>query len=259
MLHSLLANIWRTIAGNAVAKAPPAAANDGVALQSALRAALASLLREPLTPPNTVDYAMMAHLMAAASSAEYMMNNMMSARNLMHRIDLLDFALGECTIEGLVMEFGVYRGKSLRDIAMSVDHEVHGFDSFEGLPEDWTYFQKQGRFSLQGEVPYFDAPNIRIHKGRFDQTLPQFLTRYPGPARFIHVDCDIYTSTRTVLQLLATRIVSGTVILFDEYLNYPAWQQHEFRAFQEFVAQAGKNYRYIGFASSDCAVAVRIL
>lgn len=259
MLGSLLKSIWRRMSGNAVVAAPRDSRNAEGPLQSEVRAALASLLREPLAHPKTVDYEMVAHLMAATSAADYMINHMMGARNLVRRSSLLEFALGECAIEGLVLEFGVYRGTSLRAIAARARQEVHGFDSFEGLPQDWTYFQKQGRFSLQGEAPAIDAPGVRIHQGWFDQTLPQFLEVYPGPARFIHVDCDIYSSARTVLQLLTPRVVSGTVILFDEYLNYPAWQQHEFRAFQEFIAQTGKGYRYIGFASSDCAVAVKML
>ena len=259
MVGSLLRDIWRRMTGNTVAKAPLGGGRWEMALQSEVRAALVSLLREPLAHPKTIDYEMVAYLRAAASSADYMVNHMMGAQNLVRRSALLDFALGECAIEGLVLEFGVYRGASLRAIAERAGQKVHGFDSFEGLPQDWTYFQKQGRFSLQGEAPVIDAPGVRIHKGWFDRSLPQFLAHHPGPARFIHVDCDIYSSTRTVLNLLIPRIVSGSVILFDEYLNYPAWEQHEFKAFQEFVAQTGKGYRYLGFASSVCAVAVKML
>jgi len=257
MLRSLLTSIWYRMAGKASVATSPAPVIDGE-LRPELRAALVSLLCEPLVYPNTIDYALVAQLVAAKSSADYMTNHMMSARNLVHQNDLLDFALGECMIDGLVLEFGVYRGKSLRAIAKRARQEVHGFDSFEGLPEDWTYFQKRGRFSLHGEVPHFDEPNVRIHKGWFDQTLTSFLTEQAGPARFIHVDCDLYSSTATVLQRLASRIVSGSIILFDEYLNYPAWQQHEFKAFQEFVVQTGKSYRYIGFASAASSVAVMI-
>ncbi len=259
MLGSLLKTVWRRLTENAAVQLPRDARSQRASLQSDMRAALAALLHEPLAHPKTVDYETVAHLMAATSSADYMITHMMGAQNLVRRSSLLEFALAECAIEGLVLEFGVYRGTSLRAIAERAGREVHGFDSFEGLPQDWTYFQKRGRFSLQGEAPAIDMPGVRIHKGWFDQTLPQFLEDHSGPARFIHVDCDIYHSARTVLQLLNSRIVSGSVILFDEYLNYPAWQQHEFRAFQEFVAQSGKGYRYIGFASSECAVAVKML
>jgi len=258
MLRSLLTRLWRGTTDTAVG-VPTSAFGEPPNLQADVRAALLSLLREPLAHPNAVDYEMVAHLMAATSSAEYMIKHMMAAQNLVRRTLLLDFALRQCTVEGLVMEFGVYRGESLRGIAERVSGQVHGFDSFEGLPQDWTYFQKKGRFTLQGVTPQFKAPNIQIHKGWFDQTLPKFLAKHPGPARFIHVDCDLYDSTRTVLGMLLPRIVSGTVILFDEYLNYPAWRDHEFKAFQEFVAISGIAYRYVGFASSDCAVAIQVL
>ena len=255
MLGKLIRKIWRDTAGDS---GTSLAQSDG-AVQAQLRTAIDLFLREPMAHPKSIDYELVAHLMAAASSAEYLVSRMMSAQNLVRRDLLLDYALGQCTVEGLVMEFGVFRGASLRAIAQRCAGEVHGFDSFEGLPEDWTHFQKRGRFSLKGQAPQFDESNIRIHAGWFDQTLPQFLVQHSGPARFIHVDCDIYTSTKTVLELLSSRIVSGTVILFDEYLNYPAWQQHEFKAFQEFVAPQAKGYRYIGFASSDCAVAVKMV
>ncbi len=196
--------------------------------------------------------------MAAAESAEYLVNRMMSARNLVQRDALLEYALDLGSVEGLVMEFGVYRGASLRALARRCAVEVHGFDSFEGLPQDWTYFQKAGRFSLGGEAPHFDEPNIRIHAGLFDTTLPRFLSDNGQSARFVHIDCDIYSSTRTVLDLLTPRLVAGTIIVFDEYLNYPGWRDHEFKAFQEFITATGMGYRYIGFASSNCAVAVQL-
>jgi len=74
----------------------------------------------------------------------------------------------------------------------------------------------------------------------------------------VHVDSDLYSSAVTVLEGLASRVVAGTIILFDEYINYPGWEQDEFRAFQEFVARHGVAYEYIGFASSHHSVAVKI-
>jgi len=256
MLGNLIKSVWRAVTSNISPRA--VAAPRDAAMQVQLRAALATLLREPLAHPKTIDYGLVAQLMAAASSAEYMVQHMMSARNLVRREALLQFALDECSIAGLVMEFGVYRGDSLRAIARHVTQDVHGFDSFEGLPEDWTYFQKQGRYSLNGQAPRFDEPNVRVHPGWFAQALPRFLAEHAGPARFVHVDCDIYASTRTVLDLLKPRIVSGTVIVFDEYLNYPAWREHEYKAFHEYINANAVSYRYIGFASSDCAVAVTV-
>ncbi len=154
---------------------------------------------------------------------------------------------------------GVFRGKSLRQIAASTAQPVHGFDSFEGLPGDWTYLQKKGRFSLDGHVRRFDESNIFIHKGWFADSLPRFLPAHVSPVRFLHIDCDIYDSARTVLEQLRPRIVAGSVIVLDEYLNYPGWHDHEFKAFHEFITAAGVRYRYLGFASAECAVATQIL
>jgi len=264
MLKSLLQQLLNRVRGVCAPRRIAGAADPALGANARqatrdMEETLLALLRAPMPHPKCIDYEMVACLMASASSADYMMQRMMGAENLVHVGPLLGFALGQCTLDGLIMEFGVYRGASLRAIARHVPQEVHGFDSFEGLPQDWTYLQKRGRFSLQGQVPQFEEANIRVHKGWFDQTLPPFLAQYPGPARFIYIDCDIYASTRTVLESLKPRIVSGTVIVFDEYLNYPGWQQHEYKAFQEFVAQTGITYRYIGFASSEQAVAIQVV
>lgn len=194
----------------------------------------------------------------AVASARYLADRMRSARDLVGRAELLDFALAQCSVEGLVLEFGVFRGDSLQMIAKRCAQEVHGFDSFEGLPEDWTGGREKGRFSLGGELPPIKAANVVLHKGWFEQTLPGFLESHPGPARFVHIDCDIYSSTRTVLEQLAPRLVPGTIIVFDEYLNYPGWREHEFRAFAELVRQRSVDYAYIGHASAHESVAVRI-
>ncbi len=220
--------------------------------------ALLALVRAPLPHPQRLDYEAVAAVLAAAGSADYLVRHMQGARNLVAREALLAHAMACCGIDGLVLEFGVYRGDSLRQIARATEREVHGFDSFEGLPEDWSWFQKRGRFSLDGRAPAFAEPNVRIHKGWFDAVLPGFLAEHTQPVRLLHIDCDLYRSTQTVLQLLADRIVPGTVIVFDEYLNYPGWEQHEFRAFQEFIAAGSRRYEYVAFASSDCAVAVRM-
>jgi len=74
----------------------------------------------------------------------------------------------------------------------------------------------------------------------------------------IHVDCDIYSSTRTIFELLGQRMVTGSVIVFDEYFNYPGWRQHEYKAFQEFIAASGHHYRYLGYAGEKGHVAVII-
>jgi Tfp pilus assembly protein PilF len=159
--------------------------------------------------------------------------------------------------EGLVLEFGVRFGTSIRQIAGLAHQAVHGFDSFQGLPEDWHH-ESRGSYSTGGELPAV-PPNVSLHAGWFENTLPPFLAQHAGPVRFMNVDCDLYSSTATVLELLADRIVQGTVIAFDEYINHEHWRDDEFRAFQEAVARRGWKYEYLCFGFSTRQAVVRIL
>ncbi len=160
---------------------------------------------------------------------------------------------------GLILEFGVAGGVSTRLIGRNVTtRPIHGFDSFEGLPSDWSGTHEQkGRYTQHGKLPRVPA-NVTLHKGWFDQTLPAFLTRTTGPCSFINIDCDTYESTTYVLTQLADRIVPGTVILFDEYYNYPNWREHEYKAWQEFVASRNLTYRYVGFSTTRYHAAVQV-
>lgn len=147
---------------------------------------------------------------------------------------LLGWAVAEARQPGLVLEFGVRRGTSLAAIAAGARQEVHGFDSFEGLPEAWSGAPR-GVLSTGREMPAV-GDGIRLHPGWFEETLPAFLAAHPGPARFVNIDCDIYSSARTVLTALAERIGPGTVLVFDEFIGNRSWRDDEYRAFHEYAA-----------------------
>ena len=100
--------------------------------------------------------------------------------------------------------------------------------------------------------------NVTLIKGWFDKTLPVFLDMTPGPVGFVHIDCDLYSSTKTVLTLLKDRLRDGAVIVFDEYFNYPGWEQHEYKAFSEFVDQACFKFKYLGSNPKHQQVAVMV-
>ena len=168
---------------------------------------------------------------------------------------LVEFAVSEATLPGLYLEFGVGRGKSIRWIGAQADRPVYGFDSFEGIPEYWNG-NPVGAFA-QNKLP--KAPdNVTFEIGMFDDTLPGFLEKHEDPVAFLHVDCDLYSSTVTILDALGPRLQPGAIVLFDEYYNFPRWQQHEFKAFQEFVERAGVEYEYIGYSVTGQQVAARI-
>lgn len=166
---------------------------------------------------------------------------------------------------GLWMEFGVYRGRSIQHFAeMKPNEKFYGFDCFEGLPEKWDSDNLKGAFNLNGEIPmgaifgshqgdHHDpsasvlikpwSPNIKLIKGYFDASIPKFLETHSGNADFIHLDADLYSSTRTVFELLKDRIVSGTMIMFDELCDYDAYREHEIKAFAEFLLATNHKYR----------------
>lgn len=195
-------------------------------------------------------------------SADYVESRMGAAVILERHGDVLRYAAEHAPKEGLCLEFGVATGNTLTILAEALarsqpGREVHGFDSFEGLPEDWAgHVERRGAFR-RADLPKVPA-NAKLHVGLFDQTLPGFVDANPGPVALIHMDCDLYSSTKTVLDALADRIGPGTVILFDEYFNYPNWEQHEFRAWQEFVTARGLSYEYLAFGANEGRVVVRV-
>lgn len=155
--------------------------------------------------------------------------------------------------DGLVLEFGVATGLTLREIA-GRRLPAHGFDSFEGLPENWRDGYGQGAFAQQ--LP--EVNGAELHVGWFSDTLPGFLADHPEPIAFVHLDADLYSSTKTVFDLAFDRFVPGTVIVFDEYFNYPGWQQHEHKAFNEFLERYSGGFEWINYNAMHEQVTVRL-
>lgn len=145
---------------------------------------------------------------------------------------------------GLFCEFGVGHGTSLtmlRDI-VPVSETIYGFDSFKGLPEPWNGLPKGACAS----AAYTSLPNVKLLEGWFIDTLGEFAERHAGEfIRYAHIDCDLYSSTATVLAELNLLIVSGTVIVFDELFGYESWQEHEHRALVEWAEECSRAYAYI--------------
>lgn len=194
---------------------------------------------------------------AQAEAAAYVKEKMPGALYFMEREPLLRYAVDQVTRPGLMLELGVFSGKSIWVIAQRTPRVVHGFDSFEGLPEDWTGNKDpKGQYSTGGRMPEVPA-NVRLHRGWFSETLPGFLEAHSEEIAFMHIDCDLYSSTRTVLEATAGRLREGTVIVLDDYFNFPGWRNHEFKALQEFVRATGIEYEYIGYARHQVALILR--
>ena len=110
---------------------------------------------------------------------------------------------------------------------------MFGFDSFDGLPEKWSTSNKvsydTGYFSTDGICPSTVSPLADIKVGLYKDTIPKFLEKNKKQCAFIHIDCDLYQSTKDILTLLKDYIVDGTIIMFDELIGYPNFKEHEFR------------------------------
>lgn len=142
---------------------------------------------------------------------------------------------------GLFLEFGVWNGCSIRQITEAMQRhtviqKIYGFDSFLGLPEAWGTLPA-GSFSIGGSPPDIQDTRISLIAGWFNETLPGFLLNHPGPVSFAHIDCDIYSSAKYVLDQLKDRMIPGTVLLFDEMINVIDYEIHEFKAFNEFLEE----------------------
>jgi hypothetical protein len=141
--------------------------------------------------------------------------------------------------EVLYLEFGVWNGDTIREWSAFLTNRasrLHGFDSFEGLPEEWDHHGAsalgKGHFSTHGAIPQVADDRVRFFKGWFEDTLPRY-EFVDSPIVVIFLDADLYSSTSLVLKTLRPHIKIGTIAYFDEF-----WDRHqELRAFDEFLAE----------------------
>ena len=175
------------------------------------------------------------------------------------RYALFDYLLKSQQVndgKGLVCEFGVATGKSINYLAKRLKaHKVYGFDSFQGLPETWRANYAAGTFKTS--LPSV-RENVQLIPGLFQEALAPFLDAHPGPALLLHLDADLYSSTKTVLEFMRPRIGAGCILIFDEFFNYPGWLEGEYKAFNEFIAASGLSFDYLGYNNLGTQLAVKI-
>lgn len=207
------------------------------------------------------DLELMGALRDVTSSAEFARQHFRDVPEFKNRDQLFRWALDQTPrAEALFLEFGVYKGDSINRLAgLKPEITFYGFDSFVGLPEGWTLRAKTGAFDVQGTLPAV-RNNVVLVKGFFEATLEDFLRAHPDrQISFLHIDCDLYSATKTVFSHAKARLVQGAVVVFDEFFNYPGWKEHEYKAFMEFVAETNRNFEYIGYVRNGAQVAVKLL
>lgn len=196
---------------------------------------------------------------AIAESAAFFTANMSQAWIARTKQELWKSALQRSSAvgEGLILEFGVWKGDSLTWFAQHSKQEVFGFDNFfEGLQEDWAGSALPKGYFAQNQLPKVPK-NATLVVGMAQEELPGFFQSHSGPIRVAHFDMDTFQSTLDVLRLVYPRLVAGSLLIFDEFFGYPLWQQGEARAWMTFVEETNIDFRY--FATTGWQVGVEIV
>lgn len=177
--------------------------------------------------------------------------------------EVLRFASDQATLDGIFVELGTGKGRTTNFIAaLNPKKIIYTFDSYLGHPADWDKGDKvlsKDFFAWPPDekLPFL-LPNVTLIKGWFIDTLPLFIDSQQRPIAFLHVDCEIYESTAQALDILGPRMIDGTIILFDEFYNYPNFLNHEYKAFQEFLAKYSFEARYLAYNVFHEQVAVQL-
>lgn len=155
------------------------------------------------------------------------------------------------------LEFGVCGGHSFKwwiSNCNNSNSKFYGFDTFEGLPENWGTYNKG---DMTANIPAVNDARAEFVKGLFQNTLKDFLSDHNmknGKRKIIHLDADLFSSTLFVLTSLAPFLKRGDVLLFDEF-NVP---NHEFFAFKMFCDSYYIKTKLVGAVNNYFQVAMVI-
>ena len=156
-------------------------------------------------------------------------------------------------------EFGVWRASSFKYL-IKVFKKGYGFDTFTGLPEDWLIgsdIEKKGTYSSDGNVPKIEGGEFIV--GKFEDTLPVFFAESRPVASVINYDADLYSSTICALNFSKQVIDKDTILIFDEFIINPSWEQDEFKALNEFCSINQYSYEVIAVSFFTKQVAVKLI
>jgi hypothetical protein len=192
---------------------------------------------------------------------EDVISNLRLAPVLENDSHALHVAFPRASMNGHWVEFGVFSGGTIRTMSNAYrgPGAVYGFDSFEGLPEDWRSGLGKGLFDMKGNPPFEETEKIKWVKGWYDKSIPLFVqNRTNEKITFIHVDCDLYSATKTVFKELDAWLEPGVVIVFDELINYPGYRDHEIKALFELLQdRRDLGFRIIGTSTRDVQLDVQ--
>ncbi len=172
-----------------------------------------------------------------------------------NRWALFDSIINKSKKDRPFYEFGVWRGESFKYLINSFK-QGYGFDTFEGLPEDW-HANKQGTYSAEGTIPKINGGTFIA--GKFEETLPTFYSKTRPMASIINFDADLYSSTLCALNYSKPVIDKDTILIFDEFIINKNWEQDEYKALNEFCANNNLTYEVLAVSYFSKQVAVKLL
>jgi Methyltransferase domain len=158
------------------------------------------------------------------------------------------------SVPGRAMEFGVFEGITLRHIAGAIgpNRRLTGFDTFQGLPDDWGQLLPKGTFATK--APSLEGlPNVSLVVGRIEETLPAFVANLSEPVSLLHIDVPYHGINVCILERVLPYMPEGSVVVFDEYYGYPSFEDHEFRAWSEIRARFELVATPIAYSSRSAA------
>jgi hypothetical protein len=154
------------------------------------------------------------------------------------------------------LEFGVWVGTTINFFSNYVN-TIYGFDSFEGLREDWVGTEApKGTFNLNRKLPKLNKNVIPV-VGWVQDTLGSFLDKHKPDINFVHLDMDTYESTKFVLTKIKPYLTKNCTIAFDELYNYPGWEVGEYRALKETFNDS--EYKYVCFCKNGAQVMIQTI
>ena len=161
--------------------------------------------------------------------------------------------------DGIFAEYGLDKGKSYLPFCEKFpDKTILGFDGFKGLPNgEWPgNIVHDTEFDHKGEIKFTPPNNANIIPGWFEKTIPTYDYKN-DKVSCVHIDCDTYSSTVTILNSLKGKFVSGSIVIFDDYFNTAAWRYGEHKAWIAFVEAEKLNYKHLYVAGMATSIIIK--
>ena len=171
-----------------------------------------------------------------------------------HRWALFDRMIDMSNKARPFYEFGVWRGRAFQHLIQTFK-KGYGFDTFEGIPEDW-HDEKAGTYSSDGNIPQIEGGEFIV--GKFEDTLPGFFSEPRPMASVINFDADLYSSTICALNFSKSVIDKHTILIFDEFLMNENWEEDEYKALNDFCLNNNYTYEVLAISFFTKQVAVRL-